>query len=118
VCTLASWHEAFIVKPLNCSDLQLLLLLLVAATVTDCSGEIACESVLRNVLDSLTALAARSDRLTVAVCNAFHATLLRLSAAATSGPLGCALQQRAALFFYTYEEVCNSDRNTTHSTVY
>jgi hypothetical protein len=61
--------------------------------------------VLRNVLGSLTALALRSERLTVAVCNAFHATLLRLSAAATSGSLDCALQQRAALFFYAYEEV-------------
>jgi hypothetical protein len=65
--------------------------------------------VLRNVLGSLTALALRSDRLTVAVCNAFHATLLRLSAAATSGALDCALQQRAAHFLYAYEEVCIVD---------
>jgi hypothetical protein len=79
-----------------------------AAAVTNRRGEVACESVLRNVLGSLTALAARSERLTVAVCCAFHATLLRLSAAATSGPLNFALQQRAALFFYSYEEVCDN----------
>jgi succinate-acetate transporter protein len=124
VCTLASWRAVFTVSSLQCTLdqylsstrcsvlillLLLLLPLLVAAAVTKCRGELACESVLRNVLGSLTALAARSERLTVAVCNAFHAALLRLSAAATSGPLDYALQQRAALFFYTYEDVCNSD---------
>jgi hypothetical protein len=85
-----------------------LTLLQVAAVVTDCRGDVACEAVLRNVLGSLTALAVRSERLTVAMCNAFHATLLRLSAAVTSGTLDCALQQASSTPTKRYVYICTT----------